>query len=96
VTFPVRVIDVRVAGDCGVVLLQSGSTSVVAVVQPEAFRTIRRLEPGSEVMATGIVREDATAQAAIGRTADFRPFGQLQLLLRSAADMRLVRAPPFQ
>jgi signal transduction histidine kinase len=46
-------------------------------------------------MATGIVREDATAQAAIGRTADSRPFGQLQLLLRSAADMRLVRAPSW-
>jgi signal transduction histidine kinase len=95
VVFPARVIDVQAAGDGGLVLLQSGSTSVVAVVQPEAFRTIRRLEPGSEVMATGIVREDATAQAAIGRTADSRPFGQLQLLLRSAADMRLVRAPSW-
>ena len=95
VTFPARVVDVQVADDGGAVLLQSGSTSVVAVVQPEAFRSVRRVEPGSDVVATGIVLEDATPRAAGGRMADARAFGQLQLLLRSAADVRLVRSPSW-
>ena len=95
VTFPARVVDVQAAGTAGAVLLQSGSTSVVAVAQPDTFQTLRRLEPGSEVVATGIVREDATDMDAVGRVSAAKPFGQLQLLLRSAADMRLIRAPSW-
>ena len=95
VTFPARVVDVRAAGDAGAVLLQSGSTSVVATAQPDAFQILRHLEPGSDVFATGIVREDATEGEGVGPGAAAKPFGQLQLLLRSAADMRLVRAPSW-
>jgi len=95
VTFPARVVDVQAAGTAGAVLLQSGSTSVVAVAQRDTFQTLRRLEPGSEVVATGIVREDATDMDAVGRVSAAKPFGQLQLLLRSAADMRLIRAPSW-
>ena len=95
VTFPARVVDVQAAGATGAVLLQSGSTSVVAVAQPDAFQILRRLEPGSEVVATGIVREAAADAAVAGRGTAARTFGQLQLLLRSAADMRLVRAPSW-
>ena len=95
VTFPARVVDVQANGPGGVVLLNSGSTSAVAVAQPDAFRILRRMEPGSEVMVTGIVREDATYPAEVGRIMTPRPFGQLQLLLRSAADVRLVRAPSW-
>ena len=95
VTFPARVVDVQANGPGGVVLLNSGSTSAVAVAQPDAFRILRRMEPGSEVMVTGIVREDATDPAEVGRNMTPRPFGQLQLLLRSAADVRLVRAPSW-
>ena len=46
-------------------------------------------------MVTGIVRDDATDTAEVGRIIAPRPFGQLQLLLRSAADVRLVRAPSW-
>jgi signal transduction histidine kinase len=95
VTFPARVVDVQAAGAGGAVLLQSGSTSVVAFAQPDAFQGLRRLEPGSEVVATGIVRESAADTDVAGRAAAARAFGQLQLLLRSAADMRLVRAPSW-
>jgi signal transduction histidine kinase len=95
VTFPARVVDVQANGRGGVVLLNSGSTSAVAVAQPDTFRILRRMEPGSEVMVTGIVREDATDPAEVGRIMVPRPFGQLQLLLRSAADVRLVRAPSW-
>ena len=95
VTFPARVVDVQAAGAGGAVLLQSGSTSVVAVAQPEAFQSLRRLEPGSEVVATGIVRESAADMDVAGRAAAAKAFGQLQLLLRSAADMRLIRAPSW-
>jgi signal transduction histidine kinase len=95
VTFPARVVDVQAAGAGGAMLLQSGSTSVVAVAQPETFQSLRRLEPGSEVVATGIVRESAADTDVADRAAAARAFGQLQLLLRSAADMRLVRAPSW-
>jgi signal transduction histidine kinase len=94
VTFSARVLDVQAAGDRGAVLLHSGSTGVVAVAAPETFRQVRALEPGSEVQAIGIVQENAPA-ADDGWAPALSPSGQVQLLLRSAADIRLVRAPSW-
>jgi signal transduction histidine kinase len=99
VTFSARVVDVQPSGDRGAVLLHSGSTGVVAVASAETFPELRFLEPGSDVQVSGIVREntvqenfpdadEAWALAAV-------PSGQLQLLLRSPADVRLIRAPSW-
>lgn len=94
VTFSARVVDVQAAGDRGTVLLHSGSTGVVAVAGPETFRQVRDLEPGSEVQASGIVQEGTPDADEAWALAPLRA-GQLQLLLRSAADIRLVRAPSW-
>lgn len=94
VTFSARVVDVQAAGDRGTVLLHSGSTGVVAVAGPETFRQVRNLEPGSEVQAIGIVQE-GTPDADEAWALPPLPLGQMQLLLRSAADIRLVRAPSW-
>lgn len=93
VTFSARVVDVQPSGDRGTVLLHSGSTGVVAVAGPETFSRLRALEPGSEVQASGIVQEslpDAEDAWVVEPRA-----GQVQLLLRSVADLRLVRAPSW-
>jgi signal transduction histidine kinase len=94
VTFAARVLDMQAAGDRGTVLLHSGSTGIVAVAGPETFRQVRVLEPGSEVQASGIVEESPPAADDAWAIAP-QPSGQVQLLLRSPADMRLIRAPSW-
>lgn len=95
VTFPARVVDVQASGPGGVVLLHSGSTSVVAVATADAFGILRRLELGSEVRATGIVKEESGDTSDAFKNPNPKPIRRLQLLLRSADDMWLIRAPSW-
>ena len=75
--------------DEGVPFAAELPVSVVAAVRAD------RLVPGSEVQLTGIVRLDLSAPAAGGLTVAHPAIEQVSLLVRSAADVVLVRAPPW-
>jgi signal transduction histidine kinase len=95
VTFPARVLDVRAAGPRGMVLLASGSASVVAEAAPAMLSDVRGINPGSLVRVTGIVQaeqEEPSGQPSVGGQ---KPGLQLRLLMRSAGDIAVVRRPSW-
>lgn len=94
VTFPARVMDVQKTADGGTLLMQSGSTTVVAMATPGTFHEIRGVEPGSEVAVTGIVSESAAGDDA-GAVVEVVPRARIHVLIRSPADLRLLRAPSW-
>ena len=95
VTFPAEVIDLQRSGMGGVILLLAGETSLTAVAKPDVFAQLQSIEPGSSVQATGIVQFAATEEE--DRLQMARPFvvGRLELLVRSASDIVVRRAPSW-
>jgi len=95
VTFPAEVVDLQRSGMGGVVLLAAGATSLTAVAKPDVFARLQSIEPGSLVQATGIVQFAATEDD--DRLQMARPFvvGRLELLVRSASDIVVKRAPSW-
>ena len=95
VTFPAEVVDLQRSGMGGVVLLLAGETSLTAVAKPDVFAQLQSIEPGSSVQATGIIQFAATEED--DRLQMARPFvvGRLQLLVRSASDIVVTRAPSW-
>lgn len=94
VQFPARVVDIQRANRGGQVLLIAGDTGVTALADPVVFPELRRLEAGSEVMVTGIVRPEPEFDDEVSpwqSTNDKR----IQILLRSADDIAVVRAPSW-
>jgi hypothetical protein len=94
VTFPSRVMDVQRTSAGGTLLMQSGSTTVVAVVGLGTFEEVRGVEPGSEVQVTGIVSESGSSDDAAAMVAAV-PRPQVHVLIRSPADVRLLRVPSW-
>ncbi len=95
VTFPAEVVDLQRSGMGGVVLLAAGATSLTAVAKPDVFAQLQSIEPGSSVQATGIIQFAATEDD--DRLQMARPFvvGRLELLVRSAGDIVVRRAPSW-
>jgi signal transduction histidine kinase len=95
IRFPARVIDIQQANRGGEVLLIAGDTGVVAVAEPLVFPELRGLESGSEVMVTGIViPEPEFDNEAMGQWR-FTKDKRIQILLRSAEDIVVVKAPSW-
>jgi hypothetical protein len=88
VTFPARVVDVQTTNAGGEVLLVAGDTGVAAVANVLVFAGLRRLEPGSEVMVTGIVQPEMGTDDDSIREWQPAHDQRMQMLLRSAADVR--------
>ena len=95
VTFPARVIDVQTTNSGGEVLLVAGETGVAAVANMLVFKGLQRLEPGSQVTITGIVQPEPGTNDELSR--DWQPDRErrMQILLRSASDIAVVRAPSW-
>lgn len=95
VTFPAEVVDLQRSGMGGVVLLATGETSLTAVAKPDVFERLRSIEPGSLVQAKGIIQFAASEDD--DRLQMARPFvvGRLEVLLRSAGDIVVTRAPTW-
>ncbi len=95
VTFPAEVVDLQRSGMGGVVLLAAGETSLTAVAKPDVFEQLRSIEPGSSVQVTGIIQFAASEDD--DRLQMARPFvvGRLELLVRSANDFVVTRAPSW-
>ena len=95
VTFPAEVVNLQRSGMGGVVLLAAGATSLTAVAKPDVFAQLQSIEPGSSVQATGIIQFAAAEDD--DRLQMARPFvvGRLELLVRSAGDIVITRAPSW-
>lgn len=91
VTFPAEIVDIQRSASGGQVLLAAGETRVSGIATPGVFARLQQIEPGSLVQATGIV------QFATNRGDDrmqlSRPFevDRLELLVRSANDIVVLR-----
>jgi signal transduction histidine kinase len=95
VTFSARVVDVQTTNGGGEVLLVAGNTGVAALANSLVFAGLRRLEPGSEVTVTGIVQPELMADNDLMRDWQSSNGLRMQILLRSAADIVVVRAPSW-
>jgi signal transduction histidine kinase len=94
VTFPARVMDVQTTAAGGTLLMQSGSTTVVAVVGTGPFQGVRGVEPGSEVQVTGIVSESVSSDDAATIVAAV-PRPQVHVFIRLPADLKVLRVPSW-
>lgn len=92
IRFPARLLELHATHDGGVLMLGAGGTAVTALVQPADFAALARLRPGSELSVTGIVQTDWPA----GPGDPMREIpNRMQVLVRTAADVALVRAPSW-
>jgi signal transduction histidine kinase len=95
VTFSATVADAGPTRDGGVLRLASGGTILEAVLLPEAYEAAARLKPGSEISVTGIVHYDVAKQHEELVDGRLNPFERFTLVVHDAADVRLIRAPPW-
>jgi len=95
VTFPARVVDVQTTNGGGEVLLMSGDTGVAGVANVLVLAGLRHLEPGSEVMVTGIVQPEAGTDDDFIREWQPAHDQRMQILLRSSADISVVKSPSW-
>lgn len=98
VRFPARLVERQRFQDGWILTLSRGETSVLArlpLVSPADAAALERLRPGSELEVAGVARIDAELPADYvpsGRNPEVRP---VELILRSAADVQVVRAPSW-
>ena len=95
VTFPARVVEMQTTNGGGEVLLDADDTGVAAAATAPVFAQLGSLEPGSEVRVTGIVQPRAAADNDSTKEWQSASDRQLQILLRSAADIEVVKAPSW-
>ena len=95
ITFPATVVDVRITRIGGEILLHTEAMGLSAMADLLSFASLRALPVGAEVRVTGIVQPEAASAddptATQSGTADSR----VQILLRSAADIQVVRWPSW-
>jgi signal transduction histidine kinase len=98
VRFPATLVERQRLQDGWILTLADRESSTAArlpVLAPADEAALGRLRPGSELEVTGIVRLDSELPADFlpsGANPDIRP---VELVLRSAADVKVVRAPSW-
>jgi len=95
VTFPATVVDVHSARAGGEVLLHTEDMSLSAVADTLSFTSLRALPPGADVLVTGIVQPEVVASDDPTASQQGMADNRVQILLRSAADIRVVRWPSW-
>ena len=88
VRHPATLVETRASEAGGELLLRAGRALVTAQLRPADFAQLAWLAPGSELDVTGIV------EPGWGRDPHTPP-DRIGLLVRSAADVRLVRPPSW-
>ena len=88
---------VNVMPDGLTILLSDGETQLAAELPRDTATqaAVTRIKPGSEVEVTGIVQLGITARTVGGLTVSHPALERLTLLVRSAADIAVVRSPPW-
>jgi len=92
IRFRARLVDRQPSPAGGRLLLTAGRTSVTAKADAAVFAAVGRLEPESELEVTGLVEIDWKEDAARW---PFTVPDQLNVLIRSPADVVVVRGPPW-
>jgi len=94
VRFPATVVAVTDGGMAagGSLLATAGQASVIARLPDFGIRGLTGLQPGSEVMLTGVIRTEWPTDGLARRRL---PLNQVALDLRTPDDVRLLRLPPW-
>ena len=95
VTFPATVLDVHASRVGGEVLLLAEETGLSAIADILAFTTLRRLPPGVKVYVTGIIQPEIAANGDPAAAQRGLTDSRMQILLRSADDIRVVEWPSW-
>lgn len=91
VTFPARVLGMNPVSDGGLVVLATGKASLNAWASRETFAVLQRVSTGSEVQVTGVAAIARADRPDIHSQLELPILGSLEILLRTPADLRVVR-----
>ena len=96
VTFPARLVDKKTAvPGVGQFVLSSGDATLSAVYEGDGFEPLRELEPGSELMVTGVMQVQMVGDEGLSSVASDPVVQQLSLMLRSPTDVQVLRTPSW-
>ena len=96
VTFPARLVEKKTAvPGMGQLVLSSGEATLSAIYEGDGFEPLRGLEPGSELMVTGVMQVEMVGDEGLSSVASDPIVKQLSLLLRSPADVQVLRTPSW-
>jgi len=96
VTFPARLVEKKTAvPGVGQLVLSSGDVTLSAVYEGDGFEPLRLLEPGSELMVTGVMQVQMVGDEGLSSVASDPVVQQLSLTLRSPADVQVLRTPSW-
>lgn len=95
VAFPATVLDVHTSRVGGEVLLLAEAMGLSAVADILAFTSLRTLPQGAKVHVTGIIQPEITATGDPAATQWGLTDSRMQILLRSADDVRVVGLPSW-
>ncbi len=96
VTFPARLVEKKTAvPGVGQFVLSSGEATLSAVYEGDGFEPLHGLQPGSELMVTGVMQVQMVGDEGLGSVASDPVVQQLSLILRSPADVQVLRTPSW-
>ena len=96
VTFPARLVEKKTTvPGVGQLVLSSGEATLSAVYDGEGFEPLRDLQPGSELMVTGVMQVQMVGDEGLSSVASDPVVQQLSLMLRSPADVQVLRTPSW-
>ena len=96
VTFPARLVEKKTAvPGVGQLVLSSGDVTLSAVYEGEGFEPLRGLEPGSDLVVTGVMQVEMVGDEGLSSVASDPIVKQLSLMLRSPADVQVLRTPSW-
>ena len=96
VTFPAQLVEKKMAvPGVGQLVLSSGEATLSAVYNGAAFEPLRGLEPGSDLMVTGVMQVEMVGDEGLNSVASDPVVQQLSLMLRSPADVQVLRTPSW-
>jgi signal transduction histidine kinase len=96
VTFPARLVEKKTAvPGVGQLVLSSGEVTLSAIYEGDGFEPLRLLEPGSELMVTGVMQVQMVGDEGLSSVASDPVVQQLSLMLRSPADVQVLRTPSW-
>ena len=92
ITFEATLVERQSSDDRGIFVLASGKTGAVAYADPLVFRALDHIKVGSLLAVTGIAESVPAVNAA---SSPLQKIDRVALLLRSANDIRVIRAPSW-
>lgn len=93
IEFPARLLEMQRLFDDGVLMLACGRSTLAARIPGDEMPRLRHLQSGSELLVRGIVQCDLGPSVAEKPIWGLPTVERMELLLRSAGDIRLLRAP---